>query len=310
MKFGTNAPTADSGVDLSVQSVWRDLKSWSSYKRLFSEIDRHELLILSGSIAYTTALALAPFVIIMLSALSFLDGQAAQILTAQLTDLLGSEAAPVIETIIGSAQKNADFRGVSGLISLIIIAVSASAIFAQLRTSLDKINDHAFAANAEYGVKQFLKDRLLSVGLVFGFIFLTIISLIVTTALAGMFAGRIGALWQVFSYVINISVFTLLFSAMFHYIPSDKFSWKSSVQSGVTATAFFLIGKALIAEYIARSAVGSAYGAAGSLVVLLVWLYYTSLTLLISYQFTKTVLRHEQEPSALLNPEVARNSKL
>lgn len=277
--------------------------STQRYLCLLMRIDKHEILYLSAAIAYTTALALAPLLLIALTLLSLLSPQWQQSLALELISFFGREVGEIIEVIVTKATEHDSFRGLSGFVSFAVLAISASAIFSLLRSSLDKINEHQSAAidpkipapQLAFDLRSFLRDRLFSVGLVFAFIFLLIASLIMTTALTILFKNRMGMFWEGISVASNWLVFTVLFSAIFRFIPSARFGWMRCLQSGICATVFFLIGKHLTAIYLAKAAVGSAYGAAGSLVVLLVWLYYTSLTLLLSYEFTTTILFTDKE---------------
>lgn len=268
-----------------------------TFKTFFLKLEKHDLLILSGSFAYTTALALAPFLIIMLSVLSFLGPEAQQNMIQQSTALFGPQAGDSIQVIAETAKSETRFSGWSGLLSFLIILISASAMFSQMRMALDKVNEFQ-AENQQSGLLFFLKEKIMSVGLVLGFVFLLVVSLFVTTGLAMLFSTEATLIWKIISFAINFLAFSILFSAMFHFIPSKKYPWKRCFVSGLWATVFFLFGKALIGLYLGNSAIGSAYGAAGSLIVLLVWLYYTSLTLLISYEFTNTLVFHDQKTPA------------
>jgi len=260
-------------------------------KRFIARISQHELLILSASLAYTTALALAPFLIIVLAILTFLPLDLRHQLVHQLATLLGSEAGDALTMIITEAKKESHLTGFAGALSALVLAVSASAIFRQIRIALDKVQEHKTNLSQPSGWKTFLTQEVFSIGLVFGFIFLLITSLVITTAIAATFRGSTGLLWQFISLFTNLVLFSTLFTAIFHFIPTDKLPWRRAWGAGLVATAFFLVGKQAIGFYLGRSAVGSAYGAAGSFVVLLVWLYYTAITLLLSYEFLLSIRR-------------------
>jgi membrane protein len=270
----------------------------SKLYELFDSVYHHEAFMLSGSLAYTIALALAPFFIIMLTTLSLLDGGSQQFVVAELTGVLGPQAGEALKAITSNAEKEIHFAGISGIISFVVIAVSASAIFSQLRVALDIINDYRAPQEPGSRWRSFFKQRVFSVGLVFAFILLMIVSMVVTTVLGVVFRGADGIIWQSVFAVGNFLVFSLLFSAIFRFIPSERRPWSRCVFSGITATLFFLLGKYLIGLYISHSAVGSAYGAAGSLIVLLVWLYYMSFSLLISYEFSNRIFGLKQEKLA------------
>jgi len=275
-----------------VASRWERSKTVLS--DLLDKIDKHEVFTQAGALAYTTALALAPFLVIMLSATAFLGPEKQTLLVSQMTRLLGSDAGEAVKSLVDQAQKRPTLGGIDGLISFVVILISASATFSQLRVALDKLNEHK-TNPMESGLKAFVRYRILSIGLVLGFIFLLVISLFFTTAVALVFHGLDGFLWETIAAVFNLILFSFLFAAMFRFIPSDKFRWKRCWISGASAAVFFILGKSIIGIYLGKSAVGSAYGAAGSFAVLLIWLYYSSMTLLLSYDFTTTVFIKDKD---------------
>ncbi len=262
------------------------------FSKFTDDIDKHEIFTLSGSIAYTTALALAPFVLILLTLASLLGPELQEKLWLQLAANVGEKAGDTVLQIVQNTKQNSTISGISGMIGFIILVVSASAIFAQLRVALDKINEHKVEKNIS-GFKLFIKDRFLSMGLVFGFAFLSIVSLMVSTTIAVIFEGGEGVFWEAISLVINLLLFSVLFMAIYRFIPSDKLEWRKCRVAGFVSAIFYLIGKTLISLYLANAGLESAYGAAGSLVAFLAWVFYTALTLLVSYEFTKDIVFHE-----------------
>lgn len=266
-------------------------------KKYFShfsdDINKHEIFTLAGSLAYTTALALSPFVLILLSIASILGPELQEKLYTQMAESIGPKAGKAVLDIVQNTKKNSSLSGLSGVIGFIILVVSASAIFAQMRVALDKINEHEVAKNVS-GLWLFFKDRFLSMGLVFGFAFLSIVSLMVSTGISVVYSGGEGFVMQGISLIINLLIFTILFTAIFRVIPSDRLPWKSCRTAGLVSAIFYIIGKNLIGLYLAHAGLESAYGAAGSLVAFLVWVYYTALTLLISYEFTRNIFLHDK----------------
>jgi membrane protein len=256
---------------------------------IIDDVDRHEVFILAGSLAFTTALALAPFIVILLGIVAVFGRDSQAKLIDQLTRLLGEQSGGAIQLVITNANKNSNFIGISGIISFVVLAISASAIFSQLRTALDKMNERK-KDDTNSGVWFFFKEKFLSVGLVIGFIFLLITSLFISTAISVVFSGHGGWLWQTVNLVVSFCLFSVLFTLMYRFIPSEKVPWRRCGISGLMSAGFYLVGKVLIGIYLGRSALASAYGAAGSLVVFLAWVYYTTLTMLVSYEFTKTVV--------------------
>ena len=264
-------------------------KAQKRLTQLSRDITDHETFLHAGSLAYTTALALAPFMIILLSVAALLGQDFQNTIYAQLKELLGHQAGGAVEIVVEHADTSRRVSGVSGAIGFAVLAVSASAIFSQLRAALDKIDGHQ-GDQTESTAWALLREKFLSVGLVFGFVFLSITSLAMTTAIAFFFRGRVEFGWEVGTSLVNLAVFTALFTAIFRFVPSANHDWRRCWISGLSGTLFFLVGKWGIGFYLGRASVGSAYGAAGSLIVFLVWVYYTTTTLLISYEVTHTVI--------------------
>lgn len=261
-------------------------------QELIVRVTRHDLFTLAGSLAYTTALALAPFVLIVLSVAAWLGQDMQDQLYAQMRGVLGGQAGEAIRLVVENADRHSHLRGISGVIGFAILAFSASAIFSQLRTTLDRIDERQ-PSESDSGVWLFVRDRFFSVGLVFGFVLLAITSLSVTTAMSIVIPERQEAVWSVLSFIVNFVVFATLFTSIFRFIPSERLPWRRALTSGIWGAVFFLGGKALIGLYLDKASIGSSYGAAGSLIVFLVWVYYTTLTLLISYEFTNSVILDE-----------------
>lgn len=254
-----------------------------------ANLTKHEIFLLAGSLAYTTGLALAPFVLILLSAATLLGAENQKKLFESFTAAAGEQAGASIQMIVDNAEKHPQASGVSGLIGFIVLLVSASAIFSQLRYALDKVNEHK-ADESESGALGFVKEKIFSVGLLLGFIFLAVASLMVTATITVIAPTGEGILWTALSFLMNLLIFSALFTAIYRFVPTDKFSWKKCALAGGVSGGFFLIGKFAIGQYLAQAGLESSYGAAGSIVVFLAWAYYSSLTLLISYEFTMAVI--------------------
>lgn len=284
-----------SGVGFALNSCMQLIKTipFSELKkRLSTAIDnsnKHDIFVMASSLAYTTALALAPFLLIILSFASLLSPDLQQNIYDGLNTAVGEKIASTILAMIESADENPKLSGLSGIIGIVVLAISASAVFSNLKIALDKINEHAFAKD-QGGVWSFVKGKLFSMGLVFGFSFLSVASLVFTMALAIFYPDGVGFLWGLLSFSVNFAAFALIFTAIYRFVPTDKAKWKNCVISGVISTIFYLVGKQVIGLYLGKAGLESSYGAAGSLIVLLVWVYYTALTLLFSYEFTRDVV--------------------
>ena len=272
----------------------RTLTIKENFKHFIDSINKHEIFTLAGSLAYTTALAIAPFLLVLLSVASLLGPGMQEKLYTNLASSIGEKAGQTIIDIVQNTRENSHLSGWSGVIGFIILLASASAIFAQMRVALDKINEHKVEKDAS-GIWLFIKDKFLSMGLVFGFAFLSIVSMMVSTTIAVVFTAGEGFFWECISLMVNFIIFSILFTAIFRVIPSDNLEWRRCRISGIVSAIFYLIGKNLISLYLAHAGLESSYGAAGSLVVFLAWVYYTAMTLLISYEFTRNMVLYKKD---------------
>lgn len=261
----------------------------SRFRNFIKNTGKHEILTLAASLAYTTALALSPFVLIFLSIASLLGSELQKKLFVQLSSSIGEKAGNSIVEIINSAKDNSELSSLSGIVGLFILAISASTIFIQLRISLNKIDEYQ-ENNSASGLWRFFKERFLSIGFVFGFIFLLILSFLASTFIAMVYTTQSGLFWKLSSLVIDFVIFSFLFTAIYRFIPSAKLQKKRCRISGAISAIFYLLGKNLVSLYIAKAGIESSYGAAGSLVAFLVWVYYITLTFLISYEFSNNIL--------------------
>lgn len=258
---------------------------WKKIVNLVERMDKHEVFVTAPALAYATALALAPFILILLSLLSFLGLDFHRRLSNELTTSFGGEVGAAVGEILNNAEKHPHLSSLSGFVGLFILFFSASIVISQLRIALDKINEYK-ADLENYTFLNFLQSKFWAIGLILLFASLSIGSLIVTAMINMLYPDASGTFWLFISYLINFTIFSLLFAAIYRYVPTQKQSWKSCFYSGLISTLFFLAGKGLISLYLAKAGLGSAYGAAGSLIVFLAWVYFTALTLLMSYEIS------------------------
>ncbi|HEV7517055.1 MAG TPA: YihY/virulence factor BrkB family protein, partial [Thermoanaerobaculia bacterium] len=256
---------------------------------------------LGAALAYYTVFSLAPLLLIAISVAGLVYGRRAVQgeLVGQIQGMIGKQGAEAVQTMLAH-----NWRTGSGVlptvVGIITILFGVSGVFGQLQTSLNKIWE--VAPKPDRGIKSFLKSRFLSFGMVLGIGFLLLVSLIVSAALSGVSAYAIGlvpglkVLFTVLSFVVSFAVITLLFAMIFRYLPDARVSWED-VWVGSAATALlFTVGKTLIGLYLGKSSVASAYGAAGSFVVLLLWVYYSSQILFFGAELTQVYAkRYGQE---------------
>lgn len=268
---------------------------WKKAVSLIERMDKHEVFVTAPAIAYATALSLAPFILILLSLLSFLGLDFHRRLSAIFTVSIGGEAGAAVGAILENAEQHPSVSSLSGIIGLFVLFFSASIVISQLRVALDKINEYQTEATS-FGIIGFIRSKFWAIGLILVFAFLSIVSLLVTAAINMLYPADIrGAVWLFISYLINLVIFSFLFSAIYRYVPSKKQAWKKCFYSGVISSVFFLAGKSLISIYLAKAGLGSPYGAAGSLIVFLAWVYFTALTLLMSYEISLNWLKSKKK---------------
>ncbi len=235
---------------------------------------------LASSLAYYTALSLAPLVVLFISISSKLSAELQRTFLSEVQNIVGPEASRAFEMIIDSAKQRPDLATLSGLIGGATLLLSASLIFGELRSALNQIFETPLpqSPNENFLFKtwHFLKARLLTAGLALGFIFLMIVSLVISSMIKSSL-GSNEPIWNTLNILISLVSYVGLFTLLFHFIPARHIPWKCAWQGGLITATLFVIGKELIAVYLGKSALGSAYGAAGSLIVLLVWVYYSTL---------------------------------
>lgn len=247
---------------------------------------------MGAAIAYYTAFSIAPLIVIVLAIAGFVFGQEAAggYLYGQLADLLGSRGARTVQAMVASASDPAEGL-VATVVGALVLVVGATTVFAELQSDLDRIWK-APAAKRVGGAWGLLRSRLLSLGLVVSFGFVMLASLVVSAALAALSGWWGGAfesyrwLLQVVNFAVGLAVITLLFALMYKILPRVSIGWHDVWIGALVTALLFGIGKFVVGLYIGRSSVASSFGAAGSLAVLLVWVYYSAQIFLLGAEFT------------------------
>ena len=247
---------------------------------------------MGAAISYYTVFSIAPLMIIVIAVAGFVWGREAVQgeIVGQLSGLIGKEGAQGIQALIESA--NQPTQGlVATAISIVVLVIGATTVFAELQSALDRIW-RAPKAPQVSGIWAILRSRLLSLGFILGLGFLLLVSLVSGAALAafGSWVGKLLPGWENLLFVINIvfsiGIATVLFAMIFKVMPQVKVGWRD-VWTGAFVTALlFEVGKWLISLYIGKSSITSSFAAAGSLVVLLVWVYYSAQIFLLGAEFT------------------------
>lgn len=262
-------------------------------KAAFSGFFEDKGLKLSASLAYTTIFSMGPMLLLIMSLASIFFGQDAieGRLFSQINGLLGASAAKQIQDIIKNIQVSGKTNFALAA-SIIVLVLGASSLFAEIQDSLNII--WRVKAKPKRGWVNFLKNRLLSVSLIVSLGFLLVVSLIInglmqmlSDALTKYFSSVAVFVISFINFIITLAVIALIFGIIFKVLPDAKIKWKNVRTGAIFTSIFFMIGQLLIALYIAKTGAGSAYGAAGSIIIILVWVYYASAILYIGAEFTQ-----------------------
>jgi membrane protein len=247
---------------------------------------------MGAALAYYTLFSLAPLLLLVIAVAGFVYGADAArgAVIAQFSGLIGREGAVAIEGLLKSASKPAQ-SVIASVLSIATLIVGATSIFAELQSDLDRIW-RAPAAIKPSGIMGLLRTRLLSFGLIVSIGFLLLVSLVVGAALAafgkwygGWFPGWVITM-QIVNQVISLAFVTALFAMMYRILPSVHVAWEDVWRGAFATAVLFTIGKFLIGLYLGKAGVASGFGAAGSIVVLLVWVFYSAQIFLLGAEFT------------------------
>jgi membrane protein len=252
---------------------------------------------LAASLAFYTVLSLAPLLIVAVSVAGLLFGEAAARgeIGHQLGGMLGPQGGSAIENVLANAKEpHANIVGTA--IGLVVLLFGASGVFGELQDSMNAIWE--VKPKPGRGVMGVVKARFFSFAMVLGVAFLLLVSLVLSAALSavGKFLGDKlpggEVLWFGINVVISMGVVALLFALIFKVVPDVKIGWRDVWYGAAFTALLFTVGKALIGVYLGRASIGSPYGAAGSLVVLVVWLYYSAQILFLGAEFTRVYAEH------------------
>ncbi|HZZ26481.1 MAG TPA: YihY/virulence factor BrkB family protein [Pirellulales bacterium] len=264
---------------------------WHWIKELFSEWSQDNAPRLGAALAYYAGFSIAPLIVIVLAGASLIFGKdaATGALNSQLRELIGEQGAQAVAGLVASADKPAEGI-IATICAMVVLLFGASGVFGELQSSLNSIwhVDQTVA-----GFWQNVKNRFLSFAMVLGTGFLLLISLVVSAALAAATKSLSASvplpiwLMQSIHQLISFVITALLFALIFKILPDVEIRWKDVWIGAIATAGLFTIGKYLIGLYLGQSAVASSYGAAGSFVVLLVWVYYSAQILFLGAEFTK-----------------------
>ncbi|HEY9088003.1 MAG TPA: YihY/virulence factor BrkB family protein [Anaerolineaceae bacterium] len=265
---------------------------WTLLKKTYQDWSADKASQLAAALAYYTIFSLAPLLVIAIAVAGFVWGADAArgAIVDQISGLVGQQGAEQVQTMIQNAS--APGRGiVATIIGVVVLILGATGVFNQLQDSMNTVFE--VKNKPGQGVWAMIRERFLSFAMVLAIGFMLLVSLVVTAALTAvgdamlnLFSG-FEFLMQVVNFLVSFAVVTLLFAVMFKFLPDIKIAWKDTLLGAAVTSLLFTIGRTAIGLYLGNSDVGSAFGAAGSLIVLLVWLYYSGQILFFGAEFTQ-----------------------
>ena len=251
----------------------------------YAEWSKDKVPRLGAALAYYTAFSLAPLLLIAISIAGLVLGkEAAQgRVQDELALLLGSRGASAVQEMIANAWKPATSRWSLG-IGVVLLLFGASGVFGQLQDALNTIWE--VQPDPHRGIRGTIRDRFFSFVMVLGTGFLLLVSLLLSAAV-GALTDRLGAAGPAISVVVSLFLATGLFAAIFKVLPDAQVRWRDAWVGAAATALLFAVGKELLGLYLGRSSVASSYGAAGSVLVLLLWVYYAAQILFLGAEFTQ-----------------------
>jgi len=264
------------------------------FKDTLAEWGRHKATMLSAALSYYTIFSLAPLLIIIIAVVGLIVGNSSahdQIMS-QISSQLGGDVAQLLQTMVSSNTKG-NQGIIATVIGLIMLLAGAAGVFIQLKGALNIIWDvPEKPASGIQGILKSIRDEFLSFAMVLGIGLLLLVSIVVSTVLSGA-AQVLGnqlqfpaGFWELVNTVISLLVLIPLFAAIYKVLPDENPDWRDTLVGATVTATLFTIGKFLIGLYLGHASPASAYGAAGSLVVVLLWIYYSAQILYLGAEFT------------------------
>ena len=266
-------------------------ETWKVLRDTVSSFIDDEALSRGAAIAFYAGTSIAPvlLIVIAIAGLAFGHDAAQNAITMQLSGLMGQQTAEVLQTAVASASKKSSGI-VATILGIVTLVATASGVFGEMQSALNAIWK---AKPVGTTVSRLVQARAASLGLVAALGFLLIVSLVVSAALTA-FSNYLDAvlpfgklLLEGLNFLISLVLLSVLFAAIYKILPDRRLEWHDVAVGAVVTAVLFIIGKSLIGWYVGSSAVASSYGAAGALIVFLLWVYYSAQIFLLGAEFTK-----------------------
>ncbi|KAA5532395.1 YihY/virulence factor BrkB family protein [Taibaiella lutea] len=276
---------------MSIKTFFKD--AWEILKDTFTGFSNDKITMQSGALAYYTVFSMGPLFVVIISLCSLFLGREAieGKVYAILEDFVGKDTAVQLQQIIANAYIS-NKSVMAATIGIIMLVVGATTVFGVIQDSINSI--WGLKAKPKNGLWKIIQNRFLSFSMIVGMGFILLVSLVVTgviemlnNRLLNVFPGVAVVVFYILNLIVTLGVSTLIFAMIFKVLPDANVKWKDVFLGALITAILFLVGKFAISFYVSQSKVGSTFGAAGSLVVLLIWVYYSSIILYIGAEFTK-----------------------
>lgn len=267
-------------------------------KEAFQAWNQDNAARLAAALAYYTVFSIAPLLILVIAIAGLVFDQASvrQQLMEQIQSLVGADGAEFLRTVLDNANQPGQSSGwVASIISIGLLLIGATGVLAQLQTSLNIVWN--VQTRPDLGIMGFLRKRLLSLGMILGIGFVLLVSLVISsvfTSFSNYFntlMPGLDSLIQLVNFLASLGITILLFAMIFKFLPDVKISWGDVWLGGTVTALLFSLGRFLIGLYLGNSGFGSTYGAAGSVIVLLFWVFYSAQILFFGAELTQVYAR-------------------
>ena len=266
---------------------------WQFLKDIFAQWIEDEPFLLASSLSYYTLFSLTPLLVIAIAVAGFVFGQEAaqNQIVETIGGMIGTESAKAVQGMIENASNKPTTGIISTVLGAVTLLIGAGGVVGQLQTSLNKVWE--VEPKSGQGIWVFIRQRFISFAMVLAVGFLLLVSLVVTALLTafsqfiGSLIGGAAFVGHLLDIVVSFAFVTLLFAMIYKFVPDVQIQWKDVWIGAALTSILFTIGKFLIGLYLGSSGVTSAYGAAGSLITVLLWVFYSSLIFLLGAEFTQ-----------------------
>ncbi len=239
----------------------------------------HDVFAMAAALAFYTLLSFAPLIVIVLWTISTFGWATRDVLLSEVAAVAGNDARIAAQAVIDSVQHHAPIGMGAKVFGICVVIYGSTLVFAQLQSTLNLIWDiPPRSSNYVWG---WMRRRVVSAGVLLAIGFVLIVSTLMGTAM-GLALPQAGLTWAIFNQLFSLAIFSGLFAVLFRYLPDARLHWRHAWGGGAMAAVMFAIGKWVIGVALARENIGGVYGPAGSIVVLLVWTYYSAIVFFFS----------------------------